>query len=199
MEGIIYKYTSPNGKSYIGQTTNEKHRINIWFSNVYKYAGQKINRARSKYGSFNFTYEIFFKEEFNDNQVASEILDKWEKYYICKYDTFENGYNLTLGGLGARGYIWTEESKGKSSDSRKGIPLSEETKRKISISSMGKTTSKPILQYNKDNEYINEFISATSASKITGISRTAIKNNLCCYSKSAGGYIWKYKENAIYI
>ena len=28
MTGIIYKYTSPSGKSYIGQTTNEEDRKN---------------------------------------------------------------------------------------------------------------------------------------------------------------------------
>lgn len=198
MNGVIYKYTSPSGKSYIGQTTNEEKRKGIWFSNTYEYAGSKINKARAKYGSCNFTYDILFKEDFNDNEIASTTLDKWEKYYIDKFDTFNNGYNLTVGGLGVRGYKWTEEGKRKLSELHKGKPLSEEHKNNIRISSIGKTTSKPVEQYNKDNEFINEFISATMASKITGISRTSIKNNLCGYSKSAGGYIWKFKEYGIH-
>lgn len=197
MTGIIYKYTSPSGKSYIGQTTNEEDRKNHWFSNSPEYAGSKINKARAKYGAENFTYDILFKEDFDDDQIASTTLDKWEKYYIDKYDTFNNGYNLTIGGLGVRGYKWTEESKRKLSELRKGKPLSEEHKKNISISNTGKVNSKPIEQFTKDNEFINEYISTTAASKITGISRTSIKNNVCGYSKSAGGYIWKFKEYGI--
>ena len=67
MTGIIYKYTSPSGKSYIGQTTNEENRRNHWFGNCVEYAGSKINRARTKYGAENFTYDILFKEDFDDD------------------------------------------------------------------------------------------------------------------------------------
>ena len=48
IEGIIYKYTSPSGKCYIGQTTNELLRRKKWNSNIYHYAGTKIDRARKK-------------------------------------------------------------------------------------------------------------------------------------------------------
>lgn len=47
--GIIYKYTSPSGKSYIGQTTNEEYRRRMWFGTG-RYTGgrSKIDRARKK-------------------------------------------------------------------------------------------------------------------------------------------------------
>lgn len=50
--GIIYKYTSPSGKSYIGQTTNEEYRRRMWFGTG-RYTGgrSKIDRARKKYGA----------------------------------------------------------------------------------------------------------------------------------------------------
>ena len=32
MKGIIYKYTSPSGKVYIGQTTNEKKRKRVFLN-----------------------------------------------------------------------------------------------------------------------------------------------------------------------
>lgn len=52
----------------------------------------------------------------------------------------------------------------------------------------------PILQYDKIGNLIAEFVSATSAAEITSIGRRAISNCLCNRSKSAGGYIWKYKN-----
>lgn len=47
---IIGIYTSPSGKSYIGQTTNEEYRRRMWFGTG-RYTGgrSKIDRARKKY------------------------------------------------------------------------------------------------------------------------------------------------------
>jgi hypothetical protein len=39
---------------------------------------------------------------------------------------------------------------------------------------------------------VNTFLSITEASKITGIK--SISNNLIGKTKTAGGYIWKYKN-----
>lgn len=45
--GIIYRYISPNGKCYVGQTTNELYRRRMWFGTG-RYTGgiSKIDRAR---------------------------------------------------------------------------------------------------------------------------------------------------------
>lgn len=51
--------------------------------------------------------------------------------------------------------------------------------------------NKRICQY-FDGEKIAEYKSATHASKITHISRTAIGNALNGWSSTAGGYVWKY-------
>ena len=60
--GIIYKYTSPSGKSYTGQTTNEEYRRRMWFGTA-RYTGgrSKIDSARKKYVASSFIYEIIFK------------------------------------------------------------------------------------------------------------------------------------------
>ena len=50
MRGVIYKYTSPSGKVYIGQTLNEYMRKFMWKNVNHPYAGPYINRARTKYG-----------------------------------------------------------------------------------------------------------------------------------------------------
>ena len=48
----------------------------------------------------------------------------------------------------------------------------------------------PIFQFDKDNNLINQFLSVHEASKITGVSNTAIHNCLSGRSNTAGGFIW---------
>lgn len=59
--GIIYKYTSPSGKVYIGQTRDERKRRSKWFSTGTYYAGSKLENARKKYGPENFEYEVLMR------------------------------------------------------------------------------------------------------------------------------------------
>lgn len=51
-----------------------------------------------------------------------------------------------------------------------------------------------IIQYDKEMNVINEFESFTEVYKATKIGRTAIANNLSGLSKTARGFIWKYKQ-----
>lgn len=110
VKGIIYRYESPSGKSYVGQTTNEKHRRDCFFNNSY-YSGTRFENAIKKYGVENFKYEVLFSQVFNTKEEATEVLNEKESYFIEKYDSFKNGYNMTLGGDGVRGYTLSESSK----------------------------------------------------------------------------------------
>ena len=87
------------------------------------------------------------------------------------YDSVENGYNTS-----SYGGFYCKHS--------------EDTKKKMSDSQL-KT---PILQYSKTGEFIAEYTSIHEAERQTGISNSNICE--CCKGKrkSAGGYIWKYKE-----
>lgn len=98
MKGFIYKVTNQvTGKIYIGQTRQtiearwkqhlEKVKRNI--DNTY------FHNAIKKYGEEAFKIEVL--EECN-----IEELDSKEIFYIAKFDTFANGYNLTIGGGGKR-------------------------------------------------------------------------------------------------
>lgn len=101
--------------------------------------GVLINRAREKYGIEAFGFEIL--KECDDKE-----LDFWETYYIKELNTkAPNGYNLTDGGDGCKGYSPSEETKKKMSEAHKGEinhfygkHHSEETKRKISEAHKGK-------------------------------------------------------------
>jgi hypothetical protein len=92
----------------------------------------------------------------------------------------------------------TEESKIKQSNTLKGREITWDlgTKGKnISQSQKDKIAlgnSKVVLQLDKNNNIINEFKSYTEAKKITNIDP---QHCLIGKNKSAGGFIWKYKEN----
>ena len=59
------------------------------------------------------------------------------------------------------------------------------------------SNSKPVLQYNKDGKFINEYNSVGEASRITGANSSHIAS--CCRQerKTAKDYIWKYKEEVM--
>ena len=58
----------------------------------------------------------------------------------------------------------------------------------------GKKRAIPILQFSKDMEFIKEWPSTCEAQRQLGISRSSICQ--CCQGKlkSAGGFVWKYKN-----
>lgn len=91
---IIYKHTNiVNGKSYIGQTIKGidyrwKQHCNP-SRNVYHF-----QRAIQKYGIDNWDHEILYISFYLDQ----EHLDDVEKSLIIDHDTYNNGYNSTIGG-----------------------------------------------------------------------------------------------------
>lgn len=136
--GYIYCLTNKvNGKKYIGQTKfDDDRRIKEHFliadrtdRNLYLY-----NSIR-KYGKENFEITIL-----KDN-LGEDELDLWEMYYIGLYDTFNNGYNNTIGGGGIRGYHHTEETKQKISEHNNPDAYTEERAKKISYALSGRPKS----------------------------------------------------------
>lgn len=111
MKGIIYKYTSPSGKVYIGQTLNEEQRRKDFLGNTYKYAGEAINNARMKYGPKNFQYEILYEQEFETKKEAVQKLNELEQRYIIDYNSIENGYNISKGGDSVNGIMDNDDAK----------------------------------------------------------------------------------------
>lgn len=136
--GYIYKVSNNvNDNVYIGLTTEticerwSKHWNDV---NSKKQRGLYLNhfqRALLKYGKDSFEIHSIITII---KPTKSELLDelkKLEKIWITKYNSFTNGYNSTLGGDGTLGL------SGKLNHGY-GKHLSDETKRKISISNTGK-------------------------------------------------------------
>lgn len=67
-------------------------------------------------------------------------------------------------------------------------PITDKNKRRA------ESKCKPIEMFTKDMAFEIEFKSTKEASEKTGISRTAIQNNLNGRSKTAGGHIFRFKE-----
>jgi group I intron endonuclease len=132
--GVIYKATNlVNEKSYIGQTIRTlklRKKQHAWYA-LYNRDNTYFHSALRKYGVENFDWEVI------DECVNAESLNKMEIYYIGYYDTYNNGYNLTLGGSN----LMSEKVKKKISEANKGKKHSEETKRKISQTEKGKKLS----------------------------------------------------------
>ena len=70
MIGIIYCYTSPSGKKYIGQTLSEIRRKSRFKNLNRNYGGEKIDNARKKYGPENFKYEVLEKQNFDNKETC---------------------------------------------------------------------------------------------------------------------------------
>jgi hypothetical protein len=119
-----------------------------------------------------------------------EMIEKYKKIRLGKKHSLETIEKL-------KGQKRSEESKIKQSNTLKGREITWDlgTKGKnISQSQKDKIAlgnSKVVLQLDKNNNIINEFKSYTEAKKITGIDP---QHCLIGKNKSAGGFIWKYKE-----
>ena len=84
-----------NNKIYIGQTNDYNRRINEhkrrYNDNTAKHERIYLYRVIKKYGLENFEFSILKKCKVTE-------LNRLEKYYIKKYKSFKNGYNMTEGG-----------------------------------------------------------------------------------------------------
>ena len=118
MRGIIYKYTSPSGKVYIGQTCRERKRRNEFLTHKTYTKGSYIEEARKKYGPENFCYEVIFEIESDKKEEIVETLNFWEEYYIKKYNSTDRlyGYNMMKGSTCNVGIVLSDESRKRLSE-----------------------------------------------------------------------------------
>lgn len=145
MHYYIYMYTFPNGKKYIGKTKRSMSQRQGSDWSGYKRCRLLWN-AIQKYGTENIKTDILFEGTLTDEEASKLECFYIEKYKTnaCKYKNPSYGYNLTDGGEGISGCVFTEERLEKllaqlneAIDKRRGKPLSDEHKQKLSESHKG--------------------------------------------------------------
>lgn len=211
--GIIYKYTSPSGKSYVGQTTRPNLRINEHMNLAAHGSLLPFHKAIRKYGIGLFDYTILCTVSASSKKEIKHLLDEAEIYYIKEFNSkVPFGYNVADGGEGNLGIKHSEKTRVKMSKSHIGLKhststrskmsswqtgrkLPSSTKEKISKALMGKANNKKgCIQYTTNMELIAEYPSIKEAAKVLGICSVSISSALAGKYKTAGGFIWKYKD-----
>ena len=205
--GWIYGIVNPitNELRYIGQTVNFNKR-----KSEHLYRAKTLKSSWYLYNWINSMLSDNIKPEFIIiDEVSIESLDYWEIFYISYFKSI--GCNLTnyaSGGNSRGGYNHTQEFKDYLSNKYKGRKpwntgkkLSKEHKENI-VKNHRKPkefsawytarSKKKVQQFTKEGVYIKTWESTYEASKVLNIGRKNIGNVLSNYSKTAGGFMWKY-------
>ena len=130
MTGYIYRFVNKtNGKSYVGKTSNLKERLRVHKTrSILQHT--KFGAALRKYGYDGFVVEtLIVVKKITDITKLNTILNNLEKYFIKKFDSCRNGYNITLGGDGTLGLKVSDETKAKISSTHKQNMTSERYER----------------------------------------------------------------------
>lgn len=204
MENKAYIYrildTKKNKIIYVGQ-----HNGN---NKYYSSSSLILTRYKKIYGTKIFRKR--FKLEIIEYYKPID-LDGKEIYYIKIYDTYKNGLNLTEGGsknlskntVKGKSFLKKNKKLKGRKHSERSILLMKESKigfkpnelcHKARIEKM----SKIVLQYDLKGNFIKEWSSGKEAANALGI-KSYGEISACCLekTKTASGFIWKYKKNKI--
>ena len=190
----IYKITNKiNQMAYIGQSIRIEQR---WQEHIAGNKNSYIHNAIKRYGVANFSFEIL-------EECPKELLDEREIYWIKYYNTFENGYNLTVGGNSGFHYnidaIFEDYQKTNSlSETAKHFNCHYNTVKNIlkifGCENFGEwQEEKPVEQIDpKTLTVITTYPSLRAAGEAFGCSWTAIQAAAAGKHKSSCGFYWRY-------
>ena len=206
-ESGLYRITSPTGKVYIGQSINLQQRLKAYF-NLYGFlkSQSKIYASLQKHGIQKHIIEIVElceisllneRERYHKEQVVAEL--GWKFTLFCKTDDQSTGLMHPDTILKMReakvGYKHSEETKQKISSANKGNKRDYMVERnKRMFTNRPALNKRAIIQFNEHGKVISEYESIDKAIQTTSI------NPKCCLSgkcKTAGGFIWKYKDSFV--
>jgi group I intron endonuclease len=129
---FIYKITNIiNNKCYIGFTKNPNKRKQQHLSGR-SISCYKLHRAIKKYGKEAFSFELIY-----ENMDRIHTLTIQEPFYIQKYDSIKNGYNVSNGGFNINTPEIIEKTRIRMTNNN---PMKNpQTRQKVSQSLIGKS------------------------------------------------------------
>lgn len=215
--GVIYKITSPSGRTYVGKAKDLRKRINCHKCASKRGLNILLHNSIRKYGWEAHVLEVLEEVDnssLNDREVA--LIKEHNTYWIDN----PMGMNMTVGGDGNKG-SWMHKTELREWFSKKftgennpfyGKTHSEEYKRKKSkeVSEYNKKhnvrvpewgakkgqekVKRKIICYNSEGKFIKEYGSIVDCSKDLNISLGSIKGSLSGRRSHAGGYVFRYWE-----
>ena len=209
---VVYRHIFPNGKSYIGITCVKPYYYR-WRAGSSYNKQPKVRNAIKKYGWNNIRHELLFE---NLTKIEANCL---EQEMIAKYDSIQNGYNVSTGGGGTYGIPCSVEKKLKIGKANKGKPwngkdnfakyrkehgawnkgghLTPEQYRKI-VAERRARCNKPISAYDPITlKCVLHFDSCVNAAKAIGALAGEISRCARGKRKTSHGYIWRYDNESI--
>lgn len=204
--GYIYKITNiTNNKIYIGKTSRS---LNIRWNEHKKeslYSDRPLYKAIRKYGLDAFKISLI-------EEVSEDKINEREQYWISYFDTYNNGYNCTIGGEGQpkydyqciielyeQGYTCNQIAKilGCSKDTISDILRSQNIEIKTGGEIIKQRIRKPVVQLEKEtNIVIATYDSIQDAARALGKDNSGSASHIseACRGirKSAFGYRWQF-------
>lgn len=170
----VYKHTAPNGKIYIGITSQEPTKR---WGNGCNYHNQKyFYHAIEKYGWSNIQHEVLFSALTKEDAELKEI----ELISLYKSNNREYGYNIDNGGK-SKGRC-SEETKKLLSEMQRGRKQSQETIKKRVESRKGyrhsAETIEKIRKANKGREFTLEQINKMKENRKPMVFTDEIKHKI---------------------
>lgn len=177
-----------NNKKYVGQTTRSiDTRIREHLLSINTGPEYQLSRAIRKYG-----WDVF-KVSVIENPIIYQLNER-EIYWIAHYDSFQSGYNMTIGGDGYR--IISDEEANKMHEMWKvGHTLkSIATAFERAIETVTGTlyqfgiSEEEITARIRDNEGFQRVVDRTEVLRLweSGLNQKEIAEKIGCYSSSIG-------------
>lgn len=201
----IYKITNKINKyAYIGVTSKDIHQRlqqHIKDSKKQRNKNKLLYIDMLEYGHSVFNIELIETVNTYNQGCNREI------YWINYLDTFENGYNMTIGGKGRKTICDTrvidlyKKLKNQKAVAQKlnihpdtvGLILSNHNIYKIdSHEVLANTYSKPVRQFDLSGNIINEFKSTMDVERQTGFGSYSVSRACKGLRHTAYGYKWEF-------
>ena len=183
---------------HIRKDTDEVFYIGIGTLKNHKRINSLLNRNTYWLNIYN---KCGYYAEIIEDDITWEKACELEKYWISFYGRLDlkkgNLVNLTDGGEGTFGKSHSLETRKKQSEAKLGSKnpfFSKKREQHKSWMIENHPNKKPIIQYDLSNNFIKEWSSAKEAENSQKIQYKNI--SACCRGKrkTAGGYIWKFKN-----